>query len=223
MVGAYVIAIIIPLAGSGPLRDFALKRNGDLREEFGWDDLVHTVVQIRDSLPPDQQAHLGIATGNYGEYGAIEILGAPYGLPQPIGTTNSEYLRGYPDASAHHDHRHRQPRRSSQPTLHQLPPRRTQRQLRKACKTKRANPTPTSSSAARPASPGQSSGKTTRTRGHYILGAPSFRVFIVAKWVGSHNSQLRQPVCSLVHCPDSTATPSLANLIKQQHTPAGKP
>ena len=49
-----------------------------------------TVAQIRDSLPPDQQAHLGITTGNYGEYGAIEILGAAYGLPQPIGTTNSE-------------------------------------------------------------------------------------------------------------------------------------
>ena len=81
LIGAYVIAI---------------KRNSDLREEFGWDNLVRTVAQVRDSLPPDEQAHLGIATGNYGEYGAIEILGAAYGLPQPIGTTNSEYLRGYP-------------------------------------------------------------------------------------------------------------------------------
>jgi hypothetical protein len=96
LIGAYVIAFIVPLQASGPLRDFALKHNGDLREEFGWDELVRTVAQIRDTLPPDQQAHLGIATGNYGEYGAIEILGAAYGLPQPIGTTNSEYLRGYP-------------------------------------------------------------------------------------------------------------------------------
>ncbi|MGB0052401.1 MAG: hypothetical protein WBQ02_09185, partial [Terracidiphilus sp.] len=30
------------------------------------------------------------------EYGAIEILGRAYGLPTPIGTTNSEWLRGYP-------------------------------------------------------------------------------------------------------------------------------
>jgi hypothetical protein len=96
VLGAYIIAIVVPLANSGPLRDFTLNRNGDLREEFGWDNLVHTVAQIRDSLPPDQQAHLGITTGNYGEYGAIEILGVAYGLPQPIGTTNSEYLRGYP-------------------------------------------------------------------------------------------------------------------------------
>jgi hypothetical protein len=96
VVGAYIIAIVVPLAASGPLRDFALQRNGDLREEIGWDQMVRTVAGIRDSLSPDQQAHLGITTGNYGEYGAIEILGSAYGLPQPIGTTNSEYLRGYP-------------------------------------------------------------------------------------------------------------------------------
>ena len=96
VVGAYIVAIVIPLASSGPLRDFALKHNGDLREEIGWNQMVKTVAQIRDSLPPAQQAHLGITAGNYGEYGAIEILGSAYGLPQPIGTTNSEYLRGYP-------------------------------------------------------------------------------------------------------------------------------
>jgi hypothetical protein len=95
-VSAYVCAIILPLQSSGPLRNYALSHNGDLREEFGWDELVQTVARIRDSLPPDQQARLGITTGNYGEYGAIEILGPAYGLPQPIGTTNSEWFRGYP-------------------------------------------------------------------------------------------------------------------------------
>ncbi len=94
--GAYICAIVLPIASSGPLRDFALEKNGDLREEFGWNELVKTVAGIRDSLPPDEQAHLGITTGNYGEYGAVEILGRAYGLPQPIGTTNSEWLRGYP-------------------------------------------------------------------------------------------------------------------------------
>jgi len=94
--GAFVIAHVIPLASSGSLRYYALSHNGDLREEFGWDELVRTVAGIRDSLPADQQAHLGITTGNYGEYGAIEMLGPAYGLPAPIGTTNSEWLRGYP-------------------------------------------------------------------------------------------------------------------------------
>jgi hypothetical protein len=94
--GAYFFAGWVPLASNGPLRDFALKHSGDLREEIGWDELIKTVAGIRDSLPPDQQANLGITTGNYGEYGAIEILGPAYGLPAPIGTTNSEWLRGYP-------------------------------------------------------------------------------------------------------------------------------
>jgi len=95
--GAYICAVVIPLASSGPLREFALRNNGDLREEIGWPELVKTVAEIRDSLTPDQRAHLGITTANYGEYGAIEILGPAYSLPGPIGTTNSEWLRGYPD------------------------------------------------------------------------------------------------------------------------------
>src|SRR5580700_4902121 len=94
--GAYICAIVLPIAASGPLMRFALNNNGDLREEIGWDEMVRTVAGIRYSLPPEQQAHLGITTGNYGEYGAIEILGRAYGLPEPIGTTNSEWLRGYP-------------------------------------------------------------------------------------------------------------------------------
>jgi hypothetical protein len=96
LVSVYICAIVLLIASSGPLRDFALAKNGDLREEIGWDELVRTVAQIRDSLPPEQQALLGITTGNYGEYGAIEILGRAYSLPEPIGTTNSEWLRGYP-------------------------------------------------------------------------------------------------------------------------------
>ncbi len=93
---AFACALLLPLASSGPLKQYALKHSYDLREEIGWNDLVRTVAQIRDSLPPDQQAHLGITTGNYGEYGAIDVLGRAYALPEPIGTTNSEWFRGYP-------------------------------------------------------------------------------------------------------------------------------
>jgi Dolichyl-phosphate-mannose-protein mannosyltransferase len=96
-ISAYVCAVVLPIASGGPLRQFALRNNGDLREEIGWDELVHTVAQIRDGLTSEQRASFGITTANYGEYGAIEILGAAYGLPAPIGTTNSEWLRGYPN------------------------------------------------------------------------------------------------------------------------------
>ena len=95
--GVLVCAVILPLAASGPLRDFTLKWNGDLREEFGWNDLVREVAAIRDSLPPGEQGSAGILVGNYGEQGAIELLGAPYRLPAPISMTNSAWLRGYPE------------------------------------------------------------------------------------------------------------------------------
>jgi dolichyl-phosphate-mannose-protein mannosyltransferase len=93
---AYVCAIIIPFASSGPLIHFALEKNGDLREEFGWEDLVRTAAAVRDTVPEQQRPHVGIIVGNYGEGGAIEILGPNLGLPAPISMTNSAWLRGYP-------------------------------------------------------------------------------------------------------------------------------
>ena len=96
VIGLYACAIVLPLASGGWIKDFALRRNGDLREEIGWDELVKTVAGIRDSLPPDQRANVGVLAGNYGEQGAIEILGPAYHLPTPISGTNSAWLRGYP-------------------------------------------------------------------------------------------------------------------------------
>jgi hypothetical protein len=93
--GAYICARVLPIASSGPLMHFALDRSSDLREEIGWDDLVRTVAGIRDSIPADQRSRVGIIVGNYGEQGAIEILGSQYGLPAPISGTNSAWLRGY--------------------------------------------------------------------------------------------------------------------------------
>ncbi len=94
--GAFMIAVLVPLASSGPLKAYALSINGDLREEIGWNELVKTVADIRDSLPPEQRENVGVVVSNYGEQGAIEILGAAYHLPPPISGTNSAWLRSYP-------------------------------------------------------------------------------------------------------------------------------
>ncbi len=98
-VGIYAALRIVPMASSGPLRDCALRNNGDLREEIGWDEIVAQVVAIRDALPAAQQADLGIVVGNYGEYGAIALLGQRYHLPMPITAVNTGWLRGYPQPS----------------------------------------------------------------------------------------------------------------------------
>jgi hypothetical protein len=96
--GLYISALVLPLTSGGKLREFALANNGDLREEIGWNELVKTVAGIRDSLPPEQRGSVGVLVGNYGEQGAIEILGQAYHLPVPISMTNSAWLRGYPAA-----------------------------------------------------------------------------------------------------------------------------
>jgi len=95
--GVRLFASYVPLASGGPLRDFALSKSSDLREEFGWDELVKTVAAIRDSLPADLSSNVGILVGNYGEAGAIENLGPVYHLPPLISLTNSFYLRTYPE------------------------------------------------------------------------------------------------------------------------------
>jgi len=94
--GGYFFAGWVPLASDGPLRDFALKHSEDLREEIGWDELVKNIAAVRDSLPADRQNTVGILVGNYGEQGAIELLGSAYHLPMPMSMTNSAWLRGYP-------------------------------------------------------------------------------------------------------------------------------
>lgn len=95
--GMYACALILPLATGGRLMHFALANNDDLREEFGWRELVQSIAAVRDNLPADQRANTGVLTGNYGEQGAVEIYGPEYQLPAPIGGTNSAWLRGYPD------------------------------------------------------------------------------------------------------------------------------
>lgn len=94
--GVYGCVFVLPLASHGPLMHWALEKNDALREEIGWDDLVKTVADIRDSLPAEQRENVGVLVGNYGEQGAIEILGRAYHLPAPISGTNSAWLRGYP-------------------------------------------------------------------------------------------------------------------------------
>ena len=94
--GAYFACVLVPIASSGPLKAFALAHSEDLREQLGWDTLVSTIAQVRDGLTPAQRSSYGIFTGNYGEQGAVEILGPTQGFPAPISLTNSAWVRGYP-------------------------------------------------------------------------------------------------------------------------------
>jgi hypothetical protein len=95
---AFVAFVTLPIAPvNSRAWNFASKINGDLREEIGWPELVETVANIRDSLPAEERAHMGIIGTNYGEAGAVNLYGPSYGLPTAISGVNSFWQRGYGD------------------------------------------------------------------------------------------------------------------------------
>jgi len=90
--------LVLPIAPLGSRWWFAAdKLNGNFNEEIGWPEMVATVAQIRDSLPPDDRAHFGILAGDAGEAGAIHVYGRAYGLPDAISGSNSNWFHGYGD------------------------------------------------------------------------------------------------------------------------------
>jgi len=68
----------------------------NFKEEIGWTDLVATVSQVYSSIPANERTGTGIIVGNYGEAGAINLLGQKYDLPPAISGTNSAWYRSYP-------------------------------------------------------------------------------------------------------------------------------
>ena len=91
-------ALTLPIA---PLNSVwwrvANRVNGNFHMEVGWPDVVETVAKIRDSLPAEERAHVGILAGDEGEAGAINLYGPTYGLPTAISGMNSNWYRGYGD------------------------------------------------------------------------------------------------------------------------------
>ena len=96
ILGAMAVALPLAPVPSAWFR-LADKVNVTLRDEIGWEDLVSTLAQVRDSLPDESRAHLGILAENYGEVGAINLYGTSHGLPRAISGVNSSWERGYGD------------------------------------------------------------------------------------------------------------------------------
>ena len=94
-VASAVTLRVFPVGSPGWL--WADKLNDDLQEEVGWQDLVGTVAEIRDSLPPADRDHLAVLAGNYGEAGALNLYGPALHLPPTISGINSFWARGYGD------------------------------------------------------------------------------------------------------------------------------
>ena len=100
-IGATIsFAFVIPLAPvNSPWWNAATHISDDWREEIGWPELIETTANVWNALPPADRAHAAILAGNYGEAGAIDLFGAPRGLPQVISGINSYWARGFGDTT----------------------------------------------------------------------------------------------------------------------------
>jgi hypothetical protein len=61
---------------------------------FGWEEMTAAVARVYNSLPPEERAKTAIFGRNFGEAGAIDLLGPKYGLPKAIGGHQSYFLWG---------------------------------------------------------------------------------------------------------------------------------
>jgi hypothetical protein len=64
---------------------------------FGWEELVAAVARAHRGLPPAERERAVVYGQNYGEAGAVDVLGRRFGLPRALSGHNNYWLWG-PDA-----------------------------------------------------------------------------------------------------------------------------
>ncbi|MGI5246993.1 ArnT family glycosyltransferase [Dactylosporangium sp. CA-139066] len=74
--------------------------NIGIADEIGWPRYVAQIKAVYDALPPEEQAHTILFTGNYGEAGALDRYGKPQGLPDVYSGQNELWYLGPPPESA---------------------------------------------------------------------------------------------------------------------------
>jgi 4-amino-4-deoxy-L-arabinose transferase-like glycosyltransferase len=91
---AVVAVLVLPVLPSEALAASPIPGiYAESAEQLGWPQLVSTVATTADALPADQRARAVILTDNYGEAGALELLGAD--LP-PVYSGHNAYSRWGP-------------------------------------------------------------------------------------------------------------------------------
>lgn len=60
----------------------------------GWEEMVAEVARVYQSLPEDERSKAGIYAQNYGEAGAVDLLGRKYSLPKASSGHNNYFLWG---------------------------------------------------------------------------------------------------------------------------------
>ena len=77
-----------------------IELTGDYADMFGWEEQVKLVDSVYQSLSPEEKSNCVLWAENYGEAGALKILGKKYGLPNPISRHGSFWTWGYGNKNA---------------------------------------------------------------------------------------------------------------------------
>ena len=76
-------------------------RLGELPQHYadmhGWPAIVEEVARVYRTLTPEERTRATVFGQNYGDAGAIDVLGRAYGLPSAISGHNSYFLWGPPE------------------------------------------------------------------------------------------------------------------------------
>jgi hypothetical protein len=67
--------------------------------QVGWAELAANVAKVYHSLPPEDRAKARVYATNYGEAGAIDVLGRRLGLPPAISGHNTYWIWGPGDCT----------------------------------------------------------------------------------------------------------------------------
>lgn len=73
---------------------------GDYADMFGWEEQVKLVDSVYQTLSGKEKNNCILWAENYGEAGALKILGKKYGLPNPISRHGSFWTWGYDNKNA---------------------------------------------------------------------------------------------------------------------------
>ncbi len=95
--------IALPLLPERSLQgSIAFAVNPDLGETVGWPRFIDTVSRAWKAIPVSERRRTAIFTGNYGEAGAIDVLGRSHGLPRAYSGHNGFSEWGQPRPRADH-------------------------------------------------------------------------------------------------------------------------
>lgn len=81
-------------------KDGRVELTSDYADMFGWEEQVKLVDSVYQSLSKDEKENCVLWAENYGEAGALKILGKKYNLPNPISRHGSFWSWGYSNKDA---------------------------------------------------------------------------------------------------------------------------